>query len=73
MLAQTVVNKGSHVTLRPRRGTRGEDFADVCMIAAAIRRAYKYIGMACVVGGQSVVRMVLVDRCPYIFFKKIPC
>jgi hypothetical protein len=52
---------------------RGEDFADVCMIAAAIRRAYKYIGMACVVGGQSVVRMVLVDRCPYIFFKKIPC
>jgi hypothetical protein len=42
------------------------------MIAAEIRRAYKYIDMAYVVGGQSVVRMVLVDRCPYIFLRKSP-
>jgi hypothetical protein len=36
-----VVNKGSQATLRPRRGTGGEEFADVYTTAAAIRRAYR--------------------------------
>jgi hypothetical protein len=34
MLAQTVVDKGSQVTLRPGRRMREEGFVDFCTIAA---------------------------------------
>ena len=56
MLAQTVANKGSQAPLQ-RRGTGADYFADVCMIAATIRRDYRYIDMAYAVVGQLLVKM----------------
>lgn len=49
--AQTVVNKGYQATLRQQRKTGGQYFADVYMVAAAIRRGYRYIDMVGVVVG----------------------
>jgi hypothetical protein len=60
MLAQTVANKGSQAALRQRRGTGASISQDVCMIAAVIRRAYRYIDIACVVVEQLLVKMALV-------------
>lgn len=57
MLAQTVANKGSQAPLQQRRGTGADYFADVCMIAATIRRDYRYIDMAYAVVGQLLVKM----------------
>jgi len=66
MLAQTGVNKGSQAVLRARRGTGGDEFADVYTIAAVTQECYRNIDMADVVAGAAVVR-VSWDRCAYIF------
>jgi hypothetical protein len=69
MLAQTVANKGSQATIGQRRRTGAEYFADVCMIAAAARGAYRYMDMAGVVVGQLLVKMVLVCQMSIHFLK----
>ncbi len=60
MLAQMVLNKGCQATLRQRGQTGRQYFADVYMVAAAIRRGYRYIDMAGVVVGQLLANVVLV-------------